>query len=487
MRKIRSSELEFVKLQSREKAFVGPRVRRLREGRMWTLETCAADLGVSVSYLSQIESNQRPVTARVLLALMRTFELPAAYFDINEDRRLTADLRDALAQAPQTTATPAAVPAAELHRAALQTPTLARCYLDLLRAYQRLDERLRLTEEAVSLDEASAASSLLPYEEVRDFFHHKDNYVERLDRMAEALAARIGLPSADAAELRLVEHLGTQWGVSVGVHDESDLLRRFDPLRRELSLARGETAATGRFQLAYQIAAMAFAEAIELELESARLRTSAARAVCRIGLTNYAAGALLMPYGAFRAEAAAVRHDLERLVVTFQASLEQVAHRLSTLQRPGERGLPFFFVRLDAAGNITKRHSATRLRFARFGGACPLWNVHDALGAPDRFLVQLAEMPDGARYLSVARSVTKPSRSYAAPDRRYIIGFGCELDRAEAVVYGDGLQTRGPATPIGVSCRICERERCAQRAFPPLDRGLRVPPNERRVTPFDLV
>jgi predicted transcriptional regulator len=263
-------------------------------------------------------------------------------------------------------------------------------------------------------------------------------------------------------------------------------MRRYDPATRELTLNATQPAATRAFQMAYHVAASVLADLIERELEAARFRSPEAADVCRVGLGNYAAGALLMPYGRFAAAARARRHDVEQLAAQFGASLEQVCHRLSNLQRPGARGVPLYFVRLDFAGNITKRHSATRFRFARFGGACPLWNVHEAVSAPERFLVQLAEMPDGVRYLCVARAVVKRSDSYLEPDRRYVLGFGCEVEHAHALVYSAGVDLKGPATPIGVSCRICERDDCAQRAFPPVDRPLRVPRHERRSVPFRL-
>ena len=194
----------------------------------------------------------------------------------------------------------------------------------------------------------------------------------------------------------------------------------------------------------------------------------------------------MMPYKRFAATALETRHDLDRLSLMYQVSLEQVCHRLSTLQRPSLRGVPFYFVKLDLAGNITKRHSATRFRFARFGGSCPLWNVHDAIGAPERYLIQVAEMPDGESYLCVARSVSKPSGSYSTTDRRFVLGIGCELRHADQVIYAEGVDLAARPTRMGVSCRICERETCVQRAFPPIDRPLVVRPNERRLIPFDL-
>jgi len=196
-----------------------------------------------------------------------------------------------------------------------------------------------------------------------------------------------------------------------------------------------------------------------------------------------------MPYARFRASARAVRHDIDRLSRRFGVSVEQACHRLSTLQRPGARGLPVFFCRVDMAGNITKRHSATRLQFARFGGACPLWIVHEAVAIPDRILVQLAETTDGVRYVSMAKGLVKPSGSYSRSPRRYAVALGCEVEHAEAFIYADGLDlgNAAAATPIGISCRLCLRERCDQRAFPPADRQIVIEPDVRNVVPYQVL
>lgn len=467
----------------RQKLFIGPQVRRLRQERGWLLEPCAARLGISPSYLSQIEANKRPVTSCVLMGLVDLFEVPAESLEADEAQRLVTDLRAVVAEAD---APHAPVPLSELRMAALHAPALARRVLDLHRTNLRLAERLRLTEETLSLDEPGVSGSLLPYEEVRDYFHDRDNYVDQLDRLAEGLAAEIAGEAVAPDEAGLIRHLEERHGVRVRVEPASDWLRRFDESAALLTLDGRYPAATRKFQIAFHLVAQAFAEAIEAELAAARFRTAAAKDICRVGLCNYAASALVMPYGSFAREARRIRHDTERLAWTFGASLEQVCHRLSTLQRPGERGSPIYFVRLDLAGNITKRHSATRLRFARFGGACPLWNVHEAVATPDRFLAHVVEMPDGARYLSVARCISKASRSYFEPPRKYVLGFGCEIDHAHEFVYASGLDLNAPPTPIGVSCRICERNDCAQRAFPPVDRPLRVPQGRRGELPYTL-
>ncbi len=472
-------------LRKADKLYVGPRVRRLREARGWRLEACAAKLGLSISYLSQIETNQRPVTARVLIALIQLFETDAAAFNADEDQRLAADLREATLEtgiADQPT------PLSEIKQAAVSTPLFARQFLALHRAYRRLEERVGMMDEALSLDQAAVASALLPYEEVRDYFHYRDNYIGSLDTAAEALAQSFeGGPDA-TVQVLLERALQERHGVRVQrvIDPSAGVLRRYDSESRTLHLDGTQPPSTQAFQLAYQMATLEFDTLIELELREAGLRSEEARDVCRVGLTNYAAGALLLPYTRFLDAAQALRHDLERLQQRFQASCEQICHRLSTLQRPGQRGTPFYFVRVDLAGNITKRHSATRLQFARFGGACPLWNVHESFARPGEILVQLAQTPDSVRYLCVATSIVKRSGAYREPARKYALAIGCEVAHADAVVYADQLDLAGIADQVGVGCRICERRDCHQRAFPALDQSIEVPANIREIVPYRL-
>ena len=246
---------------------------------------------------------------------------------------------------------------------------------------------------------------------------------------------------------------------------------------------------TQTFQILLQLALITQDGLLEATLDLARFQTEEARGIAKLGLANYYAGAALMPYDKFLSAAKEHRHDLEILSHRFGASIEQVAHRLSTLQRPGHKGIPFFFVRVDQAGTITKRHSATRLQFARFGGACPLWNVHRAFETPGRFLRQLAETPDGVKYFCLARDVSKPGGSFGAPVRRFAIGLGCEVAHADALVYADGMDisARGSVEPIGISCRICERANCHQRSVPPLERRLRIDKNARGTLPYEVL
>ena len=398
---------------------------------------------------------------------------------------MIADLREATADLALDAPSPG-LP--ELKLAAATAPSLTRQFLALHRAYRALDERMMRFDETVRIRTEDAPDSLIPYQEVRDFFHYRDNYVDELDVAAEALAEQIGIDHSADVVLVLERALRDRFGIRVVRAPAPDpgFMRRYDAKARVVTLGRDLAEPTRAFQLATQLCDLLFGKIFDTILAAAGMKSATARDIARIGLGNYAAGALLMPYGQFASSAMRLRHDIEQLQHRYTASFEQVSHRLSTLQRPGARGIPFYFVRVDQAGNITKRHSSTRFQFARFGGACPLWNVHEAFGNPGRILVQVAEMPDGVRYLCVGRSIIKRSGDYLQPNRHYAIGIGCEIAHADKVVYSEGLRLDGAAVPVGVSCRICERPNCHQRAFPPLGRKLTVHADERRVVPYEI-
>ena len=440
-----------------------------------TQKVFAERLGASLPYLNQMENNHRPVSATVVLALAQEFGVDVTKLTTSEAERIVTDMREALAD-PVFSDSP---PLADLRLVASNAPALARAFLDLHRAYRQTHERLASLDEALGRDDAALRPS--PWEEVRDFFHYCDNYLDAVDRAAEHYSAPGGIRrdviSAAAETL-------AKAGIDLQISD-IPAVRSFDG--GALKISSRVAGPTQRFQLLHQVALLTQNDLLEATLDLARFQTPEARDIAKIGLANYFAGAALLPYRPFLQAAAETRHDLERLADLFGASIEQVAHRLSTLQRPGAKGVPFFFVRVDQAGTITKRHSATRFQFARFGGACPLWNVHRAFETPGRFLRQLAQTPDGVRYLLLAREVSKRGGSFTAPVRRYAIALGCEVQHADALVYADGMDLKGRFEPIGISCRICDRQECHQRSVPPLERRLRVDPDRRGLLPYEIV
>ena len=461
-----------------QKLYAGAKLRETRQRLGLTQKDFAAKLGVSLPYLNQMENNNRPVSTTVVLALAQEFGFDVTELSTGDSERLVSDMREAMADpvfAEHST------PLADLRLTASNAPALARAFLDLHRAYRQTHERLASLDEALGREDARTQPS--PWDEVRDFFHYCDNYIDAVDRAAEHFASQAGPGSIRRHALETLE----KSGVTISFNDISRI-RHYDPDSRSLTLSSRANPETQGFQLLLQLALLKQEALLEATLDLARFQSDQARAIAKIGLANFFAGAALMPYTTFQAAARDTRHDLELLAHRFGASIEQVAHRLSTLQRPGAKGIPFFFVRVDQAGTITKRHSATRLQFARFGGACPLWNVHRAFETPGRFLRQLAETPDGVRYINLARDVSKPGGSFGAPTRRFAIALGCEVRHAADLVYADDLDLANPRAfePIGIPCRICERKDCHQRSVPPLERRLTINTDERGVLPYTV-
>lgn len=473
------------------KLFVGAGIRRLRDSRAMTQADLAAQLRISTAYLSQMETNQRPVSASVLYGLSQLFGAEATNLMSEDPDRLAADLREALSDPLFAHSETSAV---DIRALALSAPWLAHRFIELAGAFRHaLDpvegepgrEGARFEEK---LEENRRPVGVQPFEVVRDFFHYNNNYIDDLDVAAERLAGEI-FDARGRENTTLEAALQARHGVRVRDMAEEDArVRAFDARAKILSLGNALDPATRAFQLAYQLARLEHGALIDARAEDATLRTPEARAVARVALTNYFAAALLMPYALFAAEARRVRHDLARLTHLFGTSYEQVCHRLSTLQRTGAKGVPVYFVKLDRAGNIVKRHSSMRFQFARYGGACPLWNVHEAFEAPERILVQQAEMPDGTRYLCLAKALIKPPRQHGGQTQRFAIGLGCAISDAQHFVYADEIDLRGRSgvAKIGVSCRLCAREDCVQRSAPPLSRRIRLTHEARETLPYGV-
>ncbi|WP_105374796.1 helix-turn-helix domain-containing protein [Neorhizobium huautlense] len=465
------------------KLFIGRKVRELRAASNATQSQFAERIGISTSYLNQIENNQRPVSAAVLLALADKFQLDIAELSTGETDRLLSALAEALSDPLFEAYAPSVQ---ELKLVTQNAPGLAHALITCHQAYRRSGEQLASMDDRLG---RAAAAETTPYDEVRDFFHFVDNYLHDIDTAAEKLAFDLGLPSADSYPI-LTNYLEKQFGVRVVLGPlVADTIRQYEPSSCVLTLNPYAPAQTRVFQAAVEIAQLHAGALADTIARNAGFRTEQAVDICRIGLHNYFAGALLMPYQAFLKAARELRHDIELLAARFGASLEQVCHRLSTLQRPGLKGVPIFFARIDRAGNITKRHSATKLQFARFGAACPLWNAHQAFEAPGRIIRQLAETPDGVRYLCLATQVSKGIGGFRTHQPVFALALGCEISYAEAFVYADGLNLtdRAGFDSIGISCRICERPNCTSRAVPPFRRKISVDHNLREITPYKLV
>ncbi|MCG6566851.1 short-chain fatty acyl-CoA regulator family protein [Tessaracoccus sp. ZS01] len=464
-----------------EKVFGGARLRRLREERGLSQVELARVLVISPSYLNQIEHDTRPLTVTVLVRLTELFGIDPSYFSPRDTARQLAQLREALRESSDDEAR--TLPLSDLQQIARTMPEVTEAIVRLHRGYR----------DAVTLVESDTARAggrlaLMPHERVLEFFDKHLNYFNALDRTAERLAKAVGHRGGDLMH-QLRSHLEAVHGVQVTI-DRGGLaqdMHAYDERHRTLVLAPDLREGQQAFRMATQLAYLEAEHLLDEALATVEWPDETSRTLARIGLAHYFAAALVLPYTEFFRRAERLRYDVEELAEHFDVGYETAAHRLSTLQRPGMRGVPLIFIRVDRAGNVSKRQSATGFHFSRDGGTCPLWNIYEAFSSPGQVKVQVAEMPDGHRYLWIARTVTHRRGGYGSPAKTFVIGLGCELRQAGRLIYSLGLDLIEPdVVPIGPGCRTCDRPRCIQRATPPVGLALRVDESRSSFAPYPL-
>ena len=464
-----------------KKLFLGGRLRRLRSQLGLTQSRMAEDLSISPSYLNLLERNQRPVTAQVLLQLAEAYDLDLRSLSGDEDAGavgLTEVFADPLFKGMDLSRH-------EVAEVASNAPALTEA---VIRLYQAFSDRRRTAEMgdgAVLAQGGAVAPS--PTDWVRGYTQGQRNYFPELEELAETISGELAAAGAEIGTA-LTARLADQHRIRVLTAPRellSDAIRRYDLHRRRLFLSELMAAPSRLFALAHQIGAQEGGQAIEAIIDRAAPPDRATRSLTKVSLANYLAAAILMPYAAFHAAMERNAYDVELVRPRFGVSFEQACHRLITLSRPGARGIPFFMLRVDPAGNVSKRYANGSFPLSRFGGACPRWNIHSTFRSPSRILTQIVETPDGERYFTVARTVHHVASAYAGEDSDLAIGLGCELKYAPKLAYSRGVDMAKPLVArIGPACRLCEREACPQRSVEPLTRTLLVDDFVKTITAY---
>jgi len=458
--------------------YMGPRLKRLRRELGLTQGQVAADLEISPSYVALLERNQRPLTADLLLRLARTYKMDLS--DIAGDggaeygARLTKALKDPMFADID-------LPSLEVSDVATSFPGISEAFLRLHTAWT--ERQLELADRSAALGEAIEPAD--PVAEVQRFLAARRNCFPALDEAAEAIAVRVAETGGLAAYVRARHSLRVR-RLPTAVLAGS--LRRYDRHRGEILLDDALDGASQNFQLALQLAYIELRRPIDAALQEAQFADESARPFARRALANYAAAAIVMPYAAFAKAADAKAYDVEALARTFGTSFEQAAHRLTTLHKAGQERVSFFFIRVDRAGNVSKRLDGAGFPFARHDGACPLWTLHHVFSTPRRIVTQWLELPDGERFLSVARTVTAGGGGFGAPSVERAVALVCAAADAGRLVYTQVQPDLTPdkATPIGVTCRLCQRIECPARAAPPIGRLMVPDEYHRGPAPFSF-
>ena len=468
-------------MDAERKLFLGGRLKRLRRDLSLNQTRMAEGLGVSPSYLNHLERNQRPVTARILLRLAEVYDVDLRSFSGESDAAGEADLQEVFSD-PLFKGL--AIPRHEVLDLAENAPGAAEAVTRLYRAYAEGRRRAALAPEPG----AGAGLDLSPLAWVRDYVQERRNHFPDLDAAGESLAAELGATGSDF-EHAARDRLESRHHVRVSIMPVDVMVnwtRRYDLHRRRLLLSEQLGSSSRAIALAYQIVLMEHGELLAGLADASGAPDIASRRLLKVLLANYLAAATMMPYTAFHQAAESLNYDVSLLKSRFGAGYEQTCHRLTTLSRPGQRGVPFFLLRVDSAGNVSKRFASIAFPFSRFGGACPRWNIHTVFKTPGRIITQVIETPQGERYFTLSRTVKRtPTGGRGADDGELALGLGCELKHAHRLVYAKGLDLAEPAvTGIGPTCTLCERPVCPERAAPP-DSGVLVFEEwSRPISPF---
>jgi len=469
-----------------QKIFAGPRIRRIRNAKGLTQTAMAEGLGISPSYLNLIERNQRPLTVQLILKLASVYKVEPEELQGEAGASLSA-LREVFSDPLLTGELPGEQELVEVAEAA---PNAASALIKLYRAYREQAERLTDLSQLLAREgrATTVSGTRLPIDEIREIFERRPNHFPSIEEEAEAFSALLA-PGDDLAGA-LKGWLKREHGIVVRVLPVATMpnwRRRYDRHSQRLFISERLSPFDQLREIAMEACLMRMQVAIAAEIQALKLSSDEARRLARFELARYAAHALMMPYQTFLTAALRARYDVDVLRSRFNVSFEQAANRLTTLGRQNAAGIPFFMLETDNAGNRFRRAGAQGFPQTRFGGGCPKLPVHAAFGQPGQILVEVVEMPDGAEFLCIARTLEGPQGAFNERPRRTALLLGCDISFRDEIVYGAALPAGPPGTtPVGPACRVCERAGCLARAEPPVTRPLGLDEMVTGLSAFDF-
>lgn len=474
-----------------QKIFAGPRIRRIRNAEGLTQTAMAEALGISPSYLNLIERNQRPLTVQLILKLSSVYKVDVEKLQ-GEAGGALAGLKEVFADPLLAGELPGDQEVVEIAEAA---PNASAAIVKLHRAYREQAERLSDLSAMLAREghSPSLSGARLPMDEVREVLEIRPNHHPLLEEEAEAF--HLLLKPGDDLMGALKDWLKREHGVVVRtlpVATMPNWRRRYDRHSQRLFLSERLSPFDQLREVAMEAALIRMNVAIAAGVAELKLSSDEARRIARFELARYAAHALMMPYQAFHAAAQRARYDIDVLKSRFGVSFEQAANRLSSLCRPNLQGVPFFMLEVDVSGHRFRRAGAQGFPQQRFGGNCPKLSIHAAFSQPAQILVEAVELPGGAEFITISRTLEGPQGAFAERPRRTAILLGCDIGFRDEIVYGAALPMNAgksprPVTiPVGPSCRLCERAGCLARAEPPITRPLGLDEMVTGLSAFDF-
>ena len=447
---------------------IGPKIKSFRRQLGLQANKLAEQLGISPSYLNLIESGKRKIDGDLLIKVCEELKIELSDLTNKSDLNLVNDISELL---DDQLFEDLDILGPEVKDLVNTNPKIARALIKLGDNYKQKDHEIISKVETLSGKIIDSRKTSFPGEVISDFLQEKKNYFPKLEEFANKIFDKVQLNNR-TRYVALCDFLRTEYSINVKdiIPEEGKPFSKiFNKNNKELLLSEYNSLETKKLHAAAQI-----------------FPSDEAKRLTKIALLNYCAAAILMPYKLFHSECKKLKYDLELLQNTFATSFEQVAHRVTCLQDPKLPGIPFHMLRVDIAGNISKRFSLSGIEIPRYGGACPRWNVYSAFTRPGVIQAAVSKMSNGKKYVCIAKTVEKGVGRYGRKKSMLSIGLGCEAKYAKEFVYTENLNLNDKKTeiPIGVSCRTCDRLDCSQRAFPPLHKKFDVDINSRGVSVY---
>ena len=442
-------------------------------------------LRISPSYLNLIESGKRKINVDLLLKLANELGIEISDISKKTDTNLYQNLMDVLGD---NLFEDLDITNFDIKEIVNTNPLIAKALVKLGDNYKKKNQDIVNKVENISGKFIDNQKNSFPGEVVSDFIQENENYFPKLEEFANKVFSEIQNNNR-TSYLPLCAYLFKKHKIEVKnvIPDEKKpFTKKFDPIKKTFLLSDYLTLTTKKLHTAAQIVYSEANDILDEYLDTFKFPSEESRKLSKVALLNYAAAAILMPYKLFYKECMEQRYDFELLQNTFATSFEQVAHRATCLQDPNMKGIPFHMLRTDVAGNISKRFSLSGIEIPRYGGACPRWNIYSAFTAPGKIHAAVSKMPDGEKYVCIARTVEKGIAKHGMFKSLLSIGLGCQIKYAKDFVYTDALNLNDKNTEvlIGVNCRTCDRMDCQQRAFPPLHKKFDIDLNKRGISVY---
>ena len=464
---------------------IGHKIKAKRMKLGITQADLSKKLSISPTYLNLMESGKRKINMDLLLKMATELKVDVSDISKKTDTNLYQNLMDLLGDNLFENLDITNFDVKELVNT---NPLIAKALVRLGDNYRKKNQDIVSKVENISSKFIDNRKNSFPGEVVADFIQENENYFPKLEQYATELFKKIQT-NERVGYTSICEYLLNKHKIEVKdvVPDESKpFTKQYDEIKKIFLVSDYLNLETKKLYAGAHVVQLEAGDIIDEYLNTFSFPSEESKKLSKVALLNYAGAAIIMPYKPFYDECIKQRYDVELLQNTFAVSFEQVAHRITCLQDPKMKGIPFHMLRADVAGNISKRFSLSGIEIPRYGGACPRWNIYKAFTMPGKINAAVSKMPNGEKYICIARTVEKGVGKHGMEKTLLSIGLGCQVKYAKDFVYADSLnlQDKKTETPIGVNCRTCDRMDCQQRAFPPLHKKFDIDLNKRGISVY---